>query len=185
MNAFWNYFWPAIAAGIVIGFIAGLIAFRAARLPAKTTEADVAAAQSQGRGRRIRVIIIGALVSVAAASLWHGPLGAADRFVRNVEQAAHQILLDNDAPAGMTAQIHHAPLTRQMILSGPGNDFQRAESARLIEEISGVSSAGWTRSPGIPLIAQGTIAAVLGFLLGLLLAYLVELRRRYNAQWNW
>jgi hypothetical protein len=29
------------------------------------------------------------------------------------------------------------------------------------------------------------IASLLGFLLGLLLAYLVELRRRYNAQWNW
>jgi hypothetical protein len=26
---------------------------------------------------------------------------------------------------------------------------------------------------------------VLGFLFGLLLAYLIELRRRYNAQWTW
>jgi hypothetical protein len=29
------------------------------------------------------------------------------------------------------------------------------------------------------------VVAVLGFLFGLLVAYLVELRRRYNAQWNW
>jgi ABC-type lipoprotein release transport system permease subunit len=35
------------------------------------------------------------------------------------------------------------------------------------------------------LLVEGLFAAVLGFLLGLLLAYLVELRRRYNAQWNW
>jgi hypothetical protein len=26
---------------------------------------------------------------------------------------------------------------------------------------------------------------VVGFLFGLLVAYLIELRRRYNAQWNW
>jgi hypothetical protein len=37
----------------------------------------------------------------------------------------------------------------------------------------------------VPLIAEGAAVAVLGFLLGLLLAYLVELRRRYNAQYNW
>lgn len=185
MNFFWNYFWPAIAAGIVIGLIAGLIAFRAVRVPAKQPEADVALARRRSRRRRVRVLVIGALVSVVAACLWHGPLGGADRFARDVEQSARQILADNDAPAGMRAQIHHGPLTRQMILSGPGNDFQQAESARLVEEISGVSSASWVRSPGVPLIAQGTIAAVLGFLLGLLLAYLVELRRRYNAQWNW
>jgi hypothetical protein len=35
------------------------------------------------------------------------------------------------------------------------------------------------------LIAEGGIAAILGFLLGLLVAYLMELRRRFNAQWNW
>ena len=29
------------------------------------------------------------------------------------------------------------------------------------------------------------LIAVLGFLFGLLLAYLIELHRRYNAQWNW
>jgi membrane associated rhomboid family serine protease len=37
----------------------------------------------------------------------------------------------------------------------------------------------------MPLIAEGAAGAVLGFLFGLLLAYLVELRRRYNAQYNW
>jgi hypothetical protein len=35
------------------------------------------------------------------------------------------------------------------------------------------------------LIAEGMAVSVLGFLFGLLLAYLFELRRRYNAQWNW
>ena len=50
----------------------------------------------------------------------------------------------------------------------------------------GVESASWTsNNGGLPLIAEGMGVAILGFLLGLLVAYLVELRRRYNAQWNW
>jgi hypothetical protein len=49
-----------------------------------------------------------------------------------------------------------------------------------------VREARWSGDGGgLPLIAEGMIASLLGFLLGLLLAYLVELRRRYNAQWNW
>jgi hypothetical protein len=35
------------------------------------------------------------------------------------------------------------------------------------------------------LIVEGMAVALLGFLFGLLVAYLVELRRRYNSQWNW
>jgi hypothetical protein len=112
-------------------------------------------------------------------------LGGANRFVAQVERSARQVLADNEAPSGMTAQIHHGPLTRQLILSGPGNDFQQTEAARLLGEIPGVKNATWTRSTGLPLIVEGAAVALVGFLLGLLLAYLVELRRRYNAQWNW
>jgi hypothetical protein len=44
----------------------------------------------------------------------------------------------------------------------------------------------WTANRGgVPLIAESVIATLAGFLFGLLLAYLVELRRRYNSQWNW
>jgi hypothetical protein len=72
-----------------------------------------------------------------------------------------------------------------MILLGPADEFQRAEAARLLSQIPGVSDADWTESAGIPLIVEGAAAALVGFLLGLLLAYLVELRRRHNSQWNW
>ena len=87
--------------------------------------------------------------------------------------------------AGITARIHRGPLTRQVILSGPADEFQRAEAARLLSQIPGISDADWTESAGIPLIVEGAAAALVGFLLGLLLAYLVELRRRHNSQWNW
>jgi hypothetical protein len=35
------------------------------------------------------------------------------------------------------------------------------------------------------LIVEAVAVSLLGFLLGLLVAYVAERRRRYNAQWNW
>jgi hypothetical protein len=53
-------------------------------------------------------------------------------------------------------------------------------------ELPGVESTGWSADGGgLPLVVEGLGVAVLGFLFGLLLAYLIELRRRYNAQWTW
>jgi hypothetical protein len=72
-----------------------------------------------------------------------------------------------------------------VLLSGRADDVQRSELVRIIGSIPGVSRATWSGSGGTPLIAEGAGASLLGFLIGLVLAYLVELRRRYNAQWNW
>jgi hypothetical protein len=72
------------------------------------------------------------------------------------------------------------------MLAGTADDFQRSELVRIMGAVPGVSSASWSAERGgLPLIAEGTIASLAGFLVGLLLAYLVELRRRYNAQWKW
>ena len=77
------------------------------------------------------------------------------------------------------------PLTRRVMMSGTADDFQRSELVRLMKDIPGVSGASWDRSGGIPLIAEAMIASLLGFLIGLLLTYGIERRRRYNAQWTW
>ena len=37
----------------------------------------------------------------------------------------------------------------------------------------------------IPLIVEACAMSVAAFLIGLLLAYLVEMRRRTNAEWRW
>jgi hypothetical protein len=37
----------------------------------------------------------------------------------------------------------------------------------------------------IPLIVEASAMSLIGFSIGLLLAYLVELRRRANAEWRW
>ncbi len=164
MNALWSYFWPVFAAGVVLGAIAAAIALR--------------------RQRQL-ALVAGAAVAIAAAAIWHGPLGAADHFSNRVERIARHVLADYEAPRGVTARMHHGPLTRELILSGPADEFQRAEAARLLNQIPGVSDAVWGPTGGIPLIVESWLMTVIGFLVGWLLAYLVELRRRYNSQWKW
>ena len=166
MNAFWSYFWPAFGAGLLLGVIAGAIGFRP-------------------RAKRNLALGTGVVVSIAAAILWHGPLGAADRFATEVDRNARRTAIYYEVPQ-VIAHLHRDPLTRQILLSGPADDFQRVELVRLMEDIPGVSDATWSSGGGtLPLVAEGSAVSILGFLFGLLLAYLVELRRRYNAQWNW
>jgi hypothetical protein len=56
----------------------------------------------------------------------------------------------------------------------------------LLDQLPGVSSVSWSATGrGVPLIAESALVALVGFLVGLLFAYLVELHRRYNAQWEW
>ena len=166
MNAFWSYFWPAFGAGLAVGVIAGAVAFRRRR-------------------SRNAALAIGVIASIALAALWHGPLGAAERYSREVERGVRATLVYNEIPE-VKGRLHRSPLTRRVLLSGPADDFQRSELVRLIGEVPGVESASWSSSSGgVPLIVEGGLVAVLGFLLGLVLAYLIELRRRFNAQWNW
>ena len=162
MNLLWAYFWPPFGAGLLLGGIGGIIAFR----------------------RRSKLLIaIGLAAALALAGLWHA-LGAAERFATSVERSARQTL-DALEMGQVQAHLHHGPLSRRLVLSGPADDFQTSELVRLMSQLPGVSRAEWSNAAGVPLIVEGLAVALMGFLLGLLLAYLVELRRRYNAQWNW
>jgi hypothetical protein len=166
MSILWSYFWPCFAAGLLVGGPAGTIAFRR-------------------RSRRNIALAIGACVSLALAAVWQGPLGAADHLSRQVEHDARAVL-DHYEMTQVAAHLHHGPLSRRLILAGPADDFQTTELVRLMSELPGVSTAQWTKEPaGVPLVVEGLAVAIIGFLFGLLLAYLVDLRRRYNAQWTW
>jgi hypothetical protein len=161
----WSYLWPAIAAALIVGLIAGIVAFR--------------------RPRHNRVRAIGLCLALGLAVLWHGPLGGADRFAAKVESDA-RLTLDNYEMWKVQAHLQRGPLTRRLLLSGPADDLQASELVRIMGSLSGVSSARWSsKGSGTPLVLEGAGAALLGFLFGLLLAYLIELHRRYNAQWNW
>jgi hypothetical protein len=169
MNTLWDYFWPLLAAGFVIGGLAATIGFRRDKLRLS--------------------LIIGAGATLAAAASWHGPLGAAGRLTARIERQARESLIYYEVPR-ITAQLHRAPLTRRLILTKPRDlsltNFQVDELARLFSQLPGVSAATWsTDDAGVPLIVEGAAAALGGFMFGLGLAYLFELRRRYNAQWTW
>ncbi len=163
MSPLWAYFWPVFALGLLLGGIPGTIWLRR---------------------KRLLPLAVAAAVTLAGAALWHGPLGAADRFTSSVEQAARRSLVSYEMPQ-VQARLHRGPLTRRLMLSGRADDFQRSQLVLILRQIPGVSGATWSRSGGVPLLAQSLFVAMLGFLGGLLLAYVIELRRRYNAQWTW
>lgn len=165
MNAFWSYFWPCLAAGLIAGGPAGTIAFRR-------------------RARRNLALAIGVVAALVLAALWHGPLGGATRFEAAVQRDIQQTLVHYEMTQ-VTAHLHQDPLTRTVMLSGPADDFQRQGLAEFMDALPGVGGASWSDNGGTPLIVEAFGAALVGFLFGLLLAYLVELRRRHNAQWNW
>ncbi len=165
MNALWAYFWPCFAAGLLVGALIGRITFR----------------RRSGREARLA---LGIALSFVLAAVWHGPLGGADRFQRKVERDIQQMLVDYEMTK-VSAHLHQRPLSRRVMLSGPADDFQRQGLIEYLDRIPGIESATWSKRGGMPLIAEGMIVSLVGFLFGLLLAYLVELRRRYNAQWNW
>ena len=166
MNATWSYFWPCFAVGLLVAAAAGLIGFRR-------------------RARRNAIFAVGVLIAFALTAFWHGPLGGARRFEARVQRDV-QATLDFYEMKQITAHLHHAPLTRRVMLSGPADDFQRTNLIQTLELIPGVESATWSSDGGgLPLIAEGLAISIVGFLIGLVLAYVAELRRRYNEEWKW
>ena len=189
MSTLLDYFWPLLVAGLVIGIVSGAVGFRRVLPAVKDKLAPPPPVPPEYYRKRLISLIAGITVAIAAAPVWSGPLGGADRFIGRVERNAREALDYYEMPK-VSALLHRGPLTRRLILTKPADlpltDFQTAELERLFSQVPGVSSAQWTQSPaGLPLVLEGAAVSVLGFLLGLLLAYLVELRRRYNAQWNW
>ena len=132
---------------------------------------------------------LGLALTLAEGALWHGPLGAADRFDAQVTAQSRDVL-DHYEMFAVDARFARDPLRRTLILSGPADDFQRRELLRIMAEIPGAGSVRWADSPQpspprLPLLAEAELFALAGFGFGLLLAYLLELRRRSRAEWRW
>lgn len=163
MSPLWTYFWPVFALGIALGLIGGIVGF--------------------WRKRRW-IWAVALLLTIGGTALWHGPIGAADRFTRTVESTARESL-ESYEMTQVNAQLHRAPLTRRLMLSGQADDFQRSQLVQILSQVPGVSRATWSTSVGIPLLLEAMIVTFVGFLVGLVLAYVINLRRRYNAQWRW
>jgi len=94
---------------------------------------------------RISTLAAGALAVVAVTWTWHSPLGVGERFATDVEARA-RIQLDHDEMLRVQARFERDPLTRRLVLSGPADDFQRAEIKRRMELLPGVGEAVWDPS---------------------------------------
>ncbi|NUT01722.1 MAG: hypothetical protein HOP96_12190 [Sphingomonas sp.] len=168
MNLFWDLYWPAIVAAVVIGVIAGAIGFR------------------RKTGRNV-AIVAGVAAALVLTWGWHGPGGAAERLATTLERTSRDLVVAFEMSPVQSAVERH-PLRRTLVLSGPADDFQRSELARILDELPGVAGVRWADMPAgftLPVLAEAELAALISFGLGLLLAYLLELRRRSNAQWRW
>lgn len=172
MLLLWDLYWPALAAALIIGVGTGAFAFRLGR----------------PRARRLIILAVGIAATISVTSLWHGPFGTADTFRSGVESAA-RATLDQYEMGQVQARLER-PLSRTLLLSGPADDFQRSELLRIMGEVAGVGDVRWSDGPRqgdltIPMLAEAGFWSLVVFGLGLLLAYLVELRRRARAEWRW
>ena len=168
MSPLVDYLWPSLAAGAGTGLVVFTVMFRR---------------KLAGR-KRLGWVAGGAAAAIACSLLWSGPLGGAQHFIDRIEGNARQALTYYEMTQ-IDARLARTPLTRELLLRGPADDFQSSELVRVLSKLPGVSEARWSRGHGAPLAAQGALAAVAGLILGLFLAYLLELHRRHNAQWDW
>lgn len=131
---------------------------------------------------------LGFLLALAAAGIWHGPLGNGERLIGRLEAEAKAEVAKAELP-GIEVSLARNPLARAAILSGPADDLQReglgsqkglSDYARDVEGVSGVR---WTDEPGagrrvIPLFLEISALAALAYLIGLGLGWFLWGRRR-------
>ena len=92
--------------------------------------------------KRKATLLVGALATVAAAEVYHGPLRAAQTLEQKIERQA-RAELDRNEMFQVQAQLHDRPLSRTLVLSGPADDFQRGELVRVMGELPGVAAVEW------------------------------------------
>ena len=167
MSFLWDLYWPVIVAAAVAGVIAGAVGFRRRK-----------------RGRWSLAAGVGAILRSPG---FGKTFGTGSRFATTVERQTRQVLVDFEMEP-IRAVVERRRSSRTLVLSGSADNFQRGELVRILNEVPGVASVRWANSsPGstLPMLLEVELAALLSFGLGLLLAYLLELRRRSNAQWSW
>ena len=92
---------------------------------------------------RTSILAIGIATAIGATWVWHGPMGAGERFATGVEGRA-RAMLDHYEMWHVEARLERGPLTRRVVLSGPADDFQRREIKRMVESQPGVAEAVWS-----------------------------------------
>ena len=91
---------------------------------------------------RPTIILLGLSATIGFTALWHGPLGAGEKLASQSETIARRTLDYYELPM-VQAHLQRGPLARRLILSGPADDFQRHELARILDATPGVLEVRW------------------------------------------
>ena len=142
----WQHYWPVIAVGVVIGAVTGTLLYNRLVTSAREQIAGVEAPIDDRRQQRRKTFFAGLAATVGVAILWHWPFGAGDRLSARVEATARAELRHQEM-LGVAARLERSPLRRRIVLSGPADDFQQAELARILDDLPGVSGVRWATPP--------------------------------------
>ena len=88
------------------------------------------------------ILVAGIVATLGFGALWHGPLGAGDRFANRADKIARATLDYYELPA-VSARLERHPLARRVVLSGPADSFQRSELVRIMGQVPGVNDVRW------------------------------------------
>ena len=91
---------------------------------------------------RRSIVLLGVAATVGFTALWHGPLGGGEKLAAQSEGSARRTLDYYELPM-VRARLQREPLARRLILSGPADDFQRAELVRILDQTPGVLDVRW------------------------------------------
>ena len=98
---------------------------------------------------RLRIFLIGIALTMAFSAIWHGPVGAGDRFASTMETAFRRYLDQQELPM-VQAHLDRGPLSRSVTLSGPADSFQQTELSRIFSNSPGVAGVRWANPPSQP-----------------------------------
>ena len=99
-----------------------------------------------------RKFLIGLAAALIAGWISHGPLGQGEAFVGQIEAGAQAVVREAEIP-GVAVRFSRDPLSREAILSGPANAFQREGQGLLpglddrVSGVPGVAGVRWDEGP--------------------------------------
>jgi hypothetical protein len=92
--------------------------------------------------------LIGLAAALGAGWIAHGPLGRGEAFLAALEARAGAAVRESEVP-GVSVRFSRDPMTREAVLSGSANDFQREGMGLLpglndrMRDVPGVSGVRW------------------------------------------
>lgn len=131
--------------------------------------------------------LIGLIAVALMTWVSHGPLGNGERLIDDLERRARATVAETQLP-GIDVRLGRDPLSRVATLSGTADSFQREGQGSLkgindrVAQVPGISGITWTDEPSeermIPLLAESLALTILGYLVGLAIAWVFWGRKR-------